>query len=283
MVGTSIGEALSRGSRELSPVSETAAGDVQVLLADMMSRPREWLIAHPEAPVPQETADRFVSSLRRLKAGEPLPYVLGWWEFFGRRFAVTPDVLIPRPETELLVEKGLEAIDGHPGIETVIDVGTGSGCVGVTMALERRHVRVVATDVSRAALLVARENAERLGAGHRVVFVAADLTAGLSLEDAVVLANLPYVASGEVAALRCEPNLALDGGASGMEVIHRLLKEVGRRRPDRATLLLEMGAGQGQAAMDVALSLTHPARAWIEPDLAGRDRVLGLEFQGRVG
>ncbi len=241
-------------------LSGTAARDVQVLLADMMSKPREWLLAHPEAPIPHEISDQLASALRRLKAGEPLPYVLGWWEFFGRRFAVTSDVLIPRPETELMVEKGLEAIDRRPGIRTVIDIGTGSGCVGVTMALERRRVRVVATDVSRAALLVARQNAERLGAGDLVCLAIADLTRGLSLDDAVVLANLPYVTSGEVAGLRCEPRLALDGGASGMEVIHRMLQEVGRRRPGGTTMLLEIGAGQGQAAIDLALSLSHPAR-----------------------
>ena len=278
MSGISIGEALTRGSRELSPVSETAARDVQVLLAEMMDRPREWLLARPETPVPREINDQLASALQRLTAGEPLPYVLGWCEFFGRRFTVTPDVLIPRPETELLVEKGLEAIDGHPRARTVIDVGTGSGCVGVTVALERGGVRVFATDISRPALLVAMENAEWLRAGGLVAFVMADLTEGMWLEDAVVLANLPYVASGEVAALRCEPRLALDGGGCGMDVILRLLQQLARRRPRRTTVLLEIGSGQGSAAIDLASTLCHPGSVWLELDLAGRDRILGLEF-----
>jgi len=278
MAGTSVGEALARGGRVLSSMSETAARDVQVLLAEMMSRPREWLLAHPEASVPRETNDQLGSAIQRLTAGEPLPYVLGWCEFFGRRFTVTPDVLIPRPETELLVEKGLEAIDRHPLARTVIDVGTGSGCVGVTMALERRGARVFATDISRAALLVAKENAKWLGAGGLVAFVMADLAEGMWLDDAIVLANLPYVASGEVAALCCEPRLALDGGDWGMDVIRRLLQQLARRHPSRTTVLLEIGAGQGSAAMDLASSLCHPASVWLEPDLAGRDRILGLEF-----
>ncbi|MCX6072442.1 MAG: peptide chain release factor N(5)-glutamine methyltransferase [Chloroflexi bacterium] len=278
MSGISIGEALTRGSCELSPVSETAARDVQVVLAEMMDRPREWLLAHPETPVPREINDQLASALQRLTAGEPLPYVVGWCEFFGRRFTVTPDVLIPRPETELLVEKGLQAIDRHPRARTVIDVGTGSGCVGVTVALERGETRVFATDISRPALLVAKENAEWLGAGGLVAFVMADLTEGMWLEDAVVLANLPYVASDEVAALRCEPRLALDGGDCGTDVILRLLQQLARRRPRRATVLLEIGAGQGSAAIDLASTLCHPGSVWLELDLAGRDRILGLEF-----
>ena len=278
MAGTSIGEALARASRDLSPGSVTHASDVQVLMAEMTGRPREWLLAHPEAPLPREITDRFDFALDRLKAGEPLPYVLGWWEFYGRRFRVTPEVLIPRPETEQLVEAGLEAIDRTPHLRTVLDLGTGSGCIGVTLAVERPDARVLATDVSRAALRVARENAARLGAGHRVAFVEADLTTGLVLEDAVALANLPYVASADVPALRCEPRLALDGGVGGTDVSQRLLWQLGQRRPERTTLLFEIGAGQGGAIMDLAVKLCRPDRVWLSADLAGLDRIIGLEF-----
>jgi len=107
MAGTSVGEALARGGLALTATSETAHRDAQVLLADRMGRPREWLLSHPESPIPTDNERSFASGLQRLAAGEPLPYVLGWWEFYGRRFTVTRDVLIPRPETELLVEKGL--------------------------------------------------------------------------------------------------------------------------------------------------------------------------------
>jgi release factor glutamine methyltransferase len=278
MAGTSIGEALTQGSRALCAVSETAGRDAQVLLAEMMGRPREWLLAHPEAAVPPAIEGQLTSSLQRLACGEPLPYVLGWHEFFGRRFLVSPAVLIPRPETELLVEKGLKAIDRHLDTRTVIDVGTGSGCVGVTLALERPRARVVATDISRAALQVASENATRLGAGDLIAFVMADLLPGVSLEDAVVVANLPYVGSEDVSALHCEPRLAVDGGAGGMEVIRRLLEQLAGRRPRRTTVLLEIGAGQGRAAIDSASMICQPTRMWLESDLAGHDRILGLEF-----
>lgn len=278
MAETSIGEVLARGGRALASTSETGGRDAQVLLADLIGKPREWLLSHPEAAVPPATDSAYSSALQRLLAGEPLPYVLGWWEFYGRRFRVTSDVLIPRPETELLVEKGLQAIDEHPRLRALLDMGTGSGCVGLTLALERPAARVVASDVSRAALSVARENADRHSVGDRITFVMADLAAGWLLDDSVIVANLPYVASNEIAGLLFEPRLATEGGVTGLEVIGRLLEQLARRRPRRATVLLEIGAGQGSALIDLASTVCRPSRSWVEPDLAGRDRVLWLQF-----
>ncbi len=178
---TRIGEALSQASHEIGPVSETASGDAQVLLAELMGRSRAWLLAHRDAPIPPMIDRRYQHAVQRLVAGEPLPYVLGRWEFYGRPFVVTPEVLIPRPETELLVEEGLRAIDGRVGARSVLDVGTGSGCVGITLALERPQARVVATDVSRAALLVARENAIRLGVASTILMEASLSFLGLGI------------------------------------------------------------------------------------------------------
>jgi release factor glutamine methyltransferase len=278
MAETCIGEALHQAGRELAPVSETASSDVQVLLAEMMGRPRAWLVAHREAPIPHEIDGQFSTGVQRLMAGEPLAYILGKWEFYGRRFLVTPDVLIPRPETELLVEAGLRAIDGQEPARKVIDISTGSGCVGITLALERPQASVIATDISRAALLVARENAMQFGVWNRIAFVEADLTAGLSLDHTILVANLPYVASADVRSLRCEPRLALDGGVDGLRVILRLLKELADRRPRGTTVLLEIGAGQGSQVADRTVALCRPARVWQRPDLAGHDRIFGFEL-----
>jgi release factor glutamine methyltransferase len=279
MAGTSIGETLAQGGRDLSPVSETPARDAQVVLSQVMGRPREWLLAHPEAILSHPAQEQWEAALGRLGAGEPLPYVLGWAEFYGRRFAVTPDVLIPRPETEQLVAMALEVIDRTPRPRRVIDLGTGSGCVGITLALERPHAPVIASDVSPAALRLASDNSDRLGAKGRITFVMADLALGLSLDDAVIVANLPYVDSAEVAALHGEPRLALDGGADGTDVIQRLLAQLARCRPRRATALLEIGAGQGRRILELASAECHPARVWLKPDLAGRDRIVGIEFE----
>lgn len=248
------------------------------MLADRMARSREWLLSHPEAIVPVNIEADYSAGLKRLAAGEPLPYVLAWWEFYGRRFNLTADVLIPRPETELLVEKGLHAIDEHPRLRAVIDLGTGSGCVGITLALERHGLHVLATDVSTAALSVARSNAARHGVGSRLGFVKSDLSEGLALDDCVVLANLPYVPTIEVAGLAWEPRLATDGGEMGLDVIGRLLEQLACRRPRRTTVLLEIGAGQGSALVELANAACQPARAWVEPDLAGHDRILGMRF-----
>ena len=279
MAGTSVGEALARGGLALTATSETAHRDAQVLLADRMGRPREWLLSHPESPIPAENELAFASGLQRLAAGEPLPYVLGWWEFYGRRFTVTLDVLIPRPETELLVEKGLLAIDEHPSPRVVVELGTGSGCVGVTLALERRNLKIIASDISRAALAVARANAIRHGVEDRLALVNADLSAGLPLADCVLLANLPYVASEGIGQLLFEPRLATEGGETGLEVITRLLGQFARRRPTRTTALLEIGAGQGCALVHLASDLCRPTRIWLDPDLAGRNRILGMRFE----
>lgn len=280
MRGRPIGEVLAQASRQLSPVSETPARDVQVLLAEMMGRPREWILAHPEAPVPWNTETQLHGALRRLTAGEPLPYVLGWSEFFGRRFMLTPEVLIPRPETEMLVAAALEVLDRSPAPRLLVDVGTGSGCIGITLALERPQARVVAVDLSRAALQVARHNATRLGVGERIALLAADLTLGLTFHEAVVVANLPYVATREVAALRGEPRLALDGGSEGLDVIRRFLQQLQGSRPSRTTVLLEIGAGQGEAVRHLASSACRPDHTELRQDLAGRDRLILLAFDG---
>jgi release factor glutamine methyltransferase len=164
--------------------------------------------------------------LARRETGEPLAYILGRREFYGREFAVTRDVLIPRPETEAIVEAGLRADSMNHG-PRVIEVGTGSGAVAVTLALERPHARVVATDVSAAALAVARRNARNLSAG--VEFVQADLLRGLRGPFDVVVANLPYVPDGERDQLQreirdWEPDVALFAGTDGLQIIARLIR-----------------------------------------------------------
>lgn len=274
----SVGEALAEGRRALAWRSDTAGMDAQVVLAEVAGQSREWLLAHPEAPLLPAQQSGFSSAIRRLAQGEPLPYVLGWWEFYGRRFRVTPDVLIPRPETELLVDTALEALARRPVGTRVVDLGTGSGCVAITLALEAPSARLLATDLSLAALHVARDNARRLGMLGRIGFARVDLARGLALQDAVVVANLPYVPAGEAASLRSEPRLALEAGDDGLAHIRRLLEGFGVRQPKRTTVLLEIGAGQGGRVREMAGALCSPLTSGVSPDLAGRDRVLELEF-----
>jgi len=274
----SVGDALAEGRRALATRSATAGLDAQMLLAEAVGARREHLLAHPETPLLPEQQQAFRSGLERLAAGEPLPYVLGWWEFFGRRFCVTPAVLIPRPESELLIDEALKVQPLRSEGGRVIDLGTGSGCLAITLALELPGCRPLATDVSWEALGVARSNAALHRVQDRIGFLCLDLALGLELRRATVVANLPYVSRQEAGRLPHEPHLALEAGADGLLLLRRLLAQFGRQAPVDTTVLLEIGAGQSARLRDILRSSCAPKRTWFVQDLAGNDRVLGLEF-----
>ena len=278
MAARSIGEALAEGRKALSTRSATAGLDAHMLLAEVIGARREHLLAHPEDPLGPDQQAAFLSGLGRLVSGEPLPYVLGWREFYGRRFDVTPAVLIPRPETELLVDEALKLGRSHAAHHRLIDLGTGSGCLAITLALELPDSRPLATDVSREALRVARANAARHRVQDRIDFLCLDLALGLELRRATVVANLPYVSAEEAGRLAYEPRLALEAGADGLLLLRRLLAQLGRRAPVDTTVLLEIGAGQSARLPDILPAACAPRRTWFVQDLAGHDRILGLEF-----
>ncbi len=253
--------------------------DAHVLLGEVLGVDRAYLLAHPEAPLTPEQAERFAALVARCADGEPVAYLLGRRAFYDRDFLVTPDVLIPRPETELLLEQAL-AWAGDRAIAAA-DVGTGSGALAVTLAANRPQARVYATDISSAALAVARKNAERSSVG--VTFYEGDLLAPLiehSIRLDLIMANLPYIASDELASLavsRHEPRLALDGGADGLDPIRRLLAQIPGAINPGALVLLEIGAGQGAAALALVRETLRPQRAESILDYAGLDRIIRAE------
>jgi release factor glutamine methyltransferase len=159
----------------LTPISDTPALDASVLIAHVVHKPRTWVIAHPELTLTAVQQKQLEDSVLRLQAGEPLPYVLGHWEFFGLEFDITPDVLIPRPETELLVEKAITWLRQNPEKKTIADIGTGSGAIALSIAVHVPEVNILATDISSKALNVARQNAEKHQVSKRVEFVECDL------------------------------------------------------------------------------------------------------------
>ncbi len=250
--------------------------DAHVLLGNVLGVDRAYLLAHPDAPLTPEHAARFTDDVTRCAAGEPVAYIRGRRAFYDREFMVTPAVLIPRPETELLLENAL-AWAGDRAI-TVVDVGTGSGALAVTFAANRPHAQVYATDISPAALAVARENAARHHAP--VTFYGGDLLApliepGLKLD--LIMANLPYIASADLPGLavtRYEPRLALDGGTDGLDLIGRLLAQVPQTANPSALILLEIGAGQGDAALALVQQALNPSDAQLILDYAGLDRII---------
>jgi release factor glutamine methyltransferase len=250
--------------------------EARFLLARLLDRPEAWLLAHPEAPVGPDLEAAFASWVARRRTGEPAHYIVGNCPFRGREYIVTPAVLIPRPETELIVERALAlALPPRP---RVLDVGTGSGCLAVTLALELRGGVVAATDRSVAALAVARRNASRHGA--LTGFSCGDLAAHLGCRFDLLVANLPYVPEGEIPTLPAtvrdfEPVAALAGGADGAVLLRRLIVDLPRLLAPGGVALLEVGPGHAELlAGDVTaagLAAARPIR-----DAGGVARVLEL-------
>lgn len=275
-----VREALQRAAARLADVSETSGSDVQRLLRTVLKVERAWLMAHPEQELDPSQVEAFARLVERAAVGEPLPYILGTWGFYDREYCVTPDVLIPRPETELLLEQALVFV-GEDAI-TAVDVGTGSGVLAVTLAALRPLTRVYATDVSRPALAVAAKNAAFHGA--QVSFFEGDLLQPLieqRLRCRLILANLPYIPGEEVSRLqvsRYEPRLALDGGPDGLEIIRRLLAQIPAVADADALILLEIMAGQGGALAAEVEARLPEAVVEILPDYAGHDRIARIRI-----
>jgi len=254
--------------------------DAHVLLGAALGVDRAFLLAHPETQLTVEQAERFMGWVTRCSAGEPVAYILGRRAFYDREFTVTPDVLIPRPETELLLENALEWVGDRT--VTAADIGTGSGALAVTFAANRPQVKVYAVDISPAALDVAQANAARYGV--RVIFFEGDLLAplierGIKLD--LIMANLPYIPASDLpdlAVTRYEPRLALDGGADGLKFIRRLLVQVPQAANAGALVLLEIGAGQGNAVLALARQLLNPQKAELFLDYAGLDRIIRIQL-----
>ena len=254
--------------------------DAVVLLAHALGVSKERLFAAFPDPLPAAARERFRRFVGRRAAGEPVAYLRGYKEFYGRPFLVDRSVLIPRPETELLVDAALRAGDAvaaaRGGAVTLHDVGTGSGAIAVTVSLERPGWRVGASDVSAAAVAVAARNRDGLGAAG-VRLEVCDLLPAVPAQWDLVAANLPYLSSGEVAGLRRrrwpEPELALDGAADGLAPSRRLIDRAqGRLRPGGA-LLLETAADRADRLAGY-LAERGFAPVTVQPDLAGLPRVV---------
>lgn len=276
-----IMQALKLAVSQIKAVSESASLDAQVLLGEIMRQERAFLLAHPEQPLTEEQQAQYAEWIRRRALGEPVAYIIGRRAFYDREIAVTRDVLVPRPETELLLEQALEFVKENPSA-VVIDVGTGSGALAVTLAAHCPQAHVYATDISPAALAIARYNAFL---NHvNITFFEGDLLEPLvsrQLRADIVMANLPYIASGELAALevsRHEPRLALDGGDDGLDMIRRLVAQIPTICNPNARILLEIGAGQGDAALELARSMLPARHSAILKDYAGLDRILKIDY-----
>ena len=278
---------LSEITDRLRSLSDTPALDASVLLAHIIDRPRTWVMAHPEAELTSEQQNHLNDSLKRLERGESFPYVLGHWEFFGMELDITPDVLIPRPETEMLVERAIAWLQESPVRRTLADVGTGSGAIAIAIAVNVPDAVILATDLSDQVLKIAKKNAQKLGVDQRIEFVQCDLlpprpdlfTTEQHLD--LICANLPYIPTDTLHALPIygrEPTLALDGGDDGLKLIRRLLTVGPEWLAPNGMMLLEIESTRGVQALNLACDLFSEATIHLHQDLAGQDRLLEIHL-----
>ncbi|MEE8106511.1 MAG: peptide chain release factor N(5)-glutamine methyltransferase [Planctomycetota bacterium] len=252
--------------------AESARLDAEILLAHVLECDRVTLYTDGERPLIDAELDSYRELVRRRARGEPVAYLVGQREFYGLPMAVTPDVLIPRPETEAIVDRVREL---EPA--TILDLCTGSGCIAIACAVRLPEAQIVATDVSAAALEVARGNAQRHEVEDRVRFEEGDLFAALDGDTKfdLIVANPPYVSTGsDTETTGHEPDVALFAGASGLDVIERILAEAPKWMAEGATLLMEIGEDQQDAVLALA-GADYGAK--VLKDLAGHPRI----FEGQ--
>lgn len=262
---------------KLLPITEMPRIEAEVLLMHVLETSRSTILAHPERRLTSRQVTAYKGLVSRRASGYPLPYITGHVEFYGLDIRVTPEVMIPRPETETLVELALE---GQPS--SIVDVGTGSGCIAIALATHLPNATIQGLDISPAALSVARWNLKRHGLRGRVKLMIGDVLTPRPSPVDLIISNPPYVAADEWSSLPAsvhyhEPQIALDGGSDGLAVIRELLAQApGLLRPE-GRLLIEIGANQGEAAMRLAQAYFPMATSRVHPDLAGRDRALEVQ------
>ena len=285
-----IGQALRQATATLEShhISE-AHLEAEVLLMHALTLSRAQLYSHLEREMPPDEAQDFANFVKLRIRGEPVAYIIGHKEFFGHDFQVDRRVLIPRPETELLVEKALEFAKGRvSSLEDmpliIADIGTGCGAIAISLALELPGAKIYGTDISHEALEVAKANCTKHGVDLQVRLLWGDMLDPLPEPIHFIVANLPYVEDAELEQLppeirEFEPRIALAGGADGLDNIRRLLMEAkGKLRP-RGAILMEIDPRQSQDVMELAESCFPTSEVHVARDLRGLDRVITLETQ----
>jgi release factor glutamine methyltransferase len=282
---STIGDALKWASVRLNEAGvEDAESEAEFLLTGLLRVKRHELFLDPSRPLTLNETELFQASITRRARREPAQYITGIAGFMGLDFKVTRDTLIPRPETELLVEEALNRAKGLTTEKIIIDLCTGCGCIAVAMAKSLSGCRVYATDISAAALDVARENAEAHGVMDRIEFLKGDLYSpleplGLRANTQLILSNPPYVSEEEMAALpteikEYEPRGALYGGEDGLVLIRRIIETSPEYLAPDGALIMEAGYGQGAKVLELIRGSGAFREAEMKKDLAGIERVL---------
>lgn len=266
--------------RSLETISESPRLDAELLIAHIFSQNRSWILCHLDHTMTLEQLTACDELLLQAISGTPLPYLLGHWEFYGLDFIVTPDVLIPRPETELLVEQAIAWLNLNHHRSLIADIGTGSGCIAIAIARNVSSSMVIASDNSVSALAVARKNVARHGLLDQIALVHTHLMDGLDQTFDLICANLPYVPTSrldQLAVSKAEPISALDGGEDGFDLIKTLLLQAKSRISRNGCILCEIDMFQSGQAMTLASRLFPEKSIKIIPDLAKNPRLLAID------
>jgi release factor glutamine methyltransferase len=280
MTKIKISEWLIESSKNLAKRSEFPNLESQVILAHVMHQPREWLISHPDEVMNDNQLSQADLQLSRLLKGEPLPYITGHQAFFGLDFMVSPEVLIPRPETEQLVEECIQWLEEHPAKRRVVDVGTGSGIIAITLADRFIDLGMTAVDLSKPALEIAKQNAIRCCVENKIQFIQSDLLEKCEGRFDLIAANLPYIPTKTLSALavsKYEPSLALDGGEDGLKLISELLRQSKGYINPGGLIILEVESKQSEIVLSMAKSLFPQARNTLLEDLAKLPRIIKIQ------
>lgn len=261
---------------------EDIAVVLHALLSHHLNTDRAWLLAHPEAEISSSIQSQLEDDISQIKDGMPLPYILGFRDFYGHRFRVTPHTLIPRPETEIMVELALEWLKKQPGWRycRYIDVGTGSGCIPISILSAIPDLSACATDLSYQALQIARDNSKQLSDSQKIDFICADLLNFSGQRWNLVTANLPYIPSEKLKTLpvaQYEPISALDGGADGLDLIRKLLCNLQSTLAFPGLALFEIEIDQSNEVRKFAEKIFPNGKIELIKDLAGIDRILQIE------
>lgn len=287
---STIAAALVWAADQLRATSATPRLDAELLLAHSLGWPRARLLAEGRQPIDGDRLPHFDRLIERRMALEPVAYLIGHKQFFGLDFVVDRRVLVPRPETELLVELALQIARtkhmepstdqaNQPGSRVLIaDIGTGSGCIAVALAVYLPSAQICAVDISPDALALARLNAERHGVGTRIRLLQGDLLAPLEAPADMIVSNPPYTVLSAIdeGVRRHEPHCALDGGPDGLALYRRLLHAAPARLRPGGAVLLEIGATQAAAVARLAREAFPAAQIDVHSDLAGLDRVVAI-------
>ncbi len=284
VVKLTIIEAIHNAANRLSAAGiANARLDAEVLLAHIIQKDRVWLITHRDDVLDDNHQRDFAEAILRRTRREPLQHIIGNQEFWGLEFIVTPDVLIPRPETELIIEATLAIVQDRNRPVRIIDLCTGSGCIAVSLAKELTAARVIATDASEKALAVARENSRRHGVSERIRFLPGDLFGPLEELDLrgqvdIMVSNPPYVQADDLSTLQpevrdYEPQMALIAGPEGTEMAKRITQRAPEYLKKNGALIMEMGLGQAEALTRMVEETGAYGKPGILKDLAGIERV----------